>query len=165
MYAYRQAGLLQRLARRTAATRPMAWVYGHIQERTDQWVYRLTRGRATLSSLLSGLPVIMLTTIGARTGEPRTKPVLGIPEGEHLVVVASNFGRRHSPAWYYNLRAHPVASVSAQGKTYEVHAREVSAEERERCFQQAVDIYPGFARYSRWAAHRRIPVIRLDRAD
>jgi deazaflavin-dependent oxidoreductase (nitroreductase family) len=58
---------------------------------------------------VSGLPVVMLTTTGAKTGRQRTRPVLGIPDGERLILVGSNFGRPHHPAWYHNLRAGPRA--------------------------------------------------------
>lgn len=61
----------------------------------------------------------MLTTTGARTGQPRTLPVLGLPDGDRFVVIASNFGQRHNPAWYHNLRAHPQATVTANGVTHE----------------------------------------------
>jgi deazaflavin-dependent oxidoreductase (nitroreductase family) len=104
----------------------------------------------------------MLTTVGAKTGQRRTLPVLGLPDGERIVLIASNYGQRRNPSWYYNLRKNPRASVSVEGVTYEVEARELTGEERERYFQQGVEMYPGFAVYRRRAAGRRIPVIKLD---
>lgn len=62
-------------------------------------VYRRTNGRRTAANLLSGLPVIILTTTGARTGRPRTVPVLGFPTTDGLAVIASNFGQEHHPGW------------------------------------------------------------------
>ncbi len=162
MYGYKEASALRRLVRRTAATRPMTWLYVRIQQRADRFVYRLTRGRTTLSSWLSGLPVVMLTTTGAKTGQRRTVPLLGLLDGAQFVLIASNYGRRRNPAWYHNLRAHPRASVTVEGVTYEVEARDLTGEERERYFQRGVEMYPGFAQYRRWAADRRIPVIKLD---
>jgi deazaflavin-dependent oxidoreductase (nitroreductase family) len=159
---YEKAGRLQRAVRRTAATRPMARLYGRIQQPTDTLVYRLSRGRTTLSSWLAGVPLAMLTTTGARTGLPRTLPVLALRDGEALVVIASNFGRPHHPAWYHNLRAHPQAQVAADGVTRTVEARELAGAERDRFFGLAAEIYPGFRHYRRWAAPRRIPVIRLE---
>ena len=72
MYDYRKPSPIRHLMRRTAATRPMAWLYTRIQEGIDRLVYRLTRGRTTLSAWASGLPVVMLTTIGARPGHTRS---------------------------------------------------------------------------------------------
>src|SRR5262245_2736261 len=88
-FRYRDAGLFRRLARRTAATRPMAWLYGRIQQRLDGFVYGVTGGRTTFSSWAADLPLVMLTTTGARTGQRRTLPVLGIVDGERVVVIAS----------------------------------------------------------------------------
>ncbi|MGH2961470.1 MAG: nitroreductase family deazaflavin-dependent oxidoreductase [Solirubrobacterales bacterium] len=161
---YEQAGVFRRMVRRTAATRPMAWIYARIQQRIDSSVFRLTRGRTTVSSWVSGLQLVMLTTTGAKTGRRRTLPVLGLVEGEEIVVIASNYGRRSNPAWYHNLRAHPRASVTVDGATRDVEALELTGEERERHFQRGVEVYPGFLHYRRWAANRQIPVIRLDPA-
>jgi deazaflavin-dependent oxidoreductase (nitroreductase family) len=71
-------------------------------------VYGLTRGRHTLANLISGLPVVMLTTTGARTGRRHSVPVLGLPAAGGVAVVAANFGRETHPGWCFNLRAHPV---------------------------------------------------------
>ncbi len=165
MYGYKEASPLQQIVRRTAGTRPMRWLYIRIQQQLDRYVYALTRGRTTASSWLSGLPVIMLTTVGSRTGQRRTVPVLGLLDGERLVVIASNYGQRHHPAWYHNLRAHPRASVTVDGVTYEVEAHELTGVEGERYFKQAVEMYPPFVNYRRWAADRRIPVLKLDPAS
>ena len=148
--------------RRTAATRPLARLYGRIQQPTDTLVYRLTRGRTTLSSWLAGVPLVMLTATGARTGLKRTLPVLGLRDGDAIVVIASNFGRPRHPAWYHNLRAHPQAQVEVDGVTWTVDACELAGAERDRFFRLAAEIYPGFQRYRRWAAPRHIPVIRLE---
>jgi deazaflavin-dependent oxidoreductase (nitroreductase family) len=159
---YDDAGPLRRAVRRTAATRPLALLYGRIQQPTDTFVFRLTHGRTTLSSWLAGMRLVMLTTTGAKSGLPRTLPVLALDDGDALVVIASNFGRPHHPAWYRNLRAHPDARVVVDRATREVRARELEGAERDRHFARAVAIYPGFERYRTWAAGRRIPVIRLE---
>jgi deazaflavin-dependent oxidoreductase (nitroreductase family) len=162
MYDYTEASLLQRMVRRTAGTRPLAWLYIRIQQRIDQYVYKITEGRTTASSWLSGLPVIMLTTTGAKTGQRHTVPLLGLLDGERLVVIASNFGQRHHPSWYYNLLAHPRASVTIEGVTHEVEAHELTEEAREHYFRRAIEMYPPFVHYRHWADERRIPVIKLD---
>jgi deazaflavin-dependent oxidoreductase (nitroreductase family) len=61
----------------------------------------------TLVGITTGLPVLLLTTIGAKTGTLRVNPVLYLRSGEDFVVIASNWGQRHNPGWYYNLRGAP----------------------------------------------------------
>lgn len=139
---YGDTGWFRRAVRRAASTRAMARLYGRIQQPTDTFVYRLSRGRTTLSSWLAGVELVMLTTTGARTGLPRTLPVLGMRDGDAIVVIASNFGRRHHPGWYYNLRAQPQALVVVAGVRRTVEARELAGIERERRFRRAVEIYP-----------------------
>jgi deazaflavin-dependent oxidoreductase (nitroreductase family) len=159
---YEDVGRFRRAVRWTAATRPMALLYGRIQQPADTVAFRLTGGRATLSCWLAGVELAMLTTTGARTGRARTLPVLALRDGEAIVVVASNFGRPHHPAWYHNLRAHPRARVTVDGVTRDVEARELEGADRERLFRLAARIYPGFERYREWAGQRRIPVLRLE---
>jgi deazaflavin-dependent oxidoreductase (nitroreductase family) len=162
METYRRSGPFRRFVRRTAATRPMAKLYGVIQQPLDRLVYRLTGGRSTASSWLAGVRITMLTTTGARTGKPRTLPVLCLPDGEDMILIASNFGRPHNPAWYHNLRANPRATIYFDGARREVMSRELSGAERERDYRRGEDIYPGFTHYRRWAANRQIPVLRLE---
>ncbi len=139
----------------------MAWLYGHIQEPLDRFVYRCTSGRATLTTWLGGVDMAMLTTTGARSGETRTHVVLAIPDGERLVVIASNYGRHQHPAWYYNLRADPRASIEIGGVARDVVAHELHGAERERYYQRGVEVYPGFTLYRR-RARREIPVLAFD---
>jgi hypothetical protein len=98
MESYRRARRFHRVVRRTAATRPMAKLYGVIQQPLDRLVYRLTSGMTTASSWLAGVEITMLTTTGAKTGRRRTLPVLGLPDGEDTIVIASNFGRARNPS-------------------------------------------------------------------
>ena len=113
--SYRQARRLHSVVRRTAATRPMAKLFSVIQQPIDQLIYRLSRRRTTASEWLSGLEIAMLTTTGARTGIPRTVPVLPLPDGDRTILIASNFGRTHHPSWYHNLRADPNATIVLGG--------------------------------------------------
>jgi deazaflavin-dependent oxidoreductase (nitroreductase family) len=162
MHRYEDANLVRRVVRRTAATRPLAWFYARTLHHIDRLVYRLTGGRATFSSWLAGLPIVMLTTSGARTGVRRTLPLVAIPTDDGVIVIASNFGQHGNPAWYYNLKAHPRATIRFDGETREVVATQLSGEERERWFARGADIYPGWIQYRRRAAHREIPVLRLE---
>jgi deazaflavin-dependent oxidoreductase (nitroreductase family) len=140
----------------------MAWIYARMQHRVDRLAFKLTRGRATVSSWASGLPIVMLTTVGARTGRKRTVPLLGIRDGAGVVLVASNYGRSRHPAWYHNLMARPRVWIALDGASQEFEARELTGYERVRWLQRAIEIYPGFLAYRRWAAGRRIPVIKLE---
>ena len=161
MQSYRRARRFHRLVRRTAATRPMAKIYGVIQEPLDRLVYRLTSGTTTATSWLAGVEITMLTTTGAKTGRPRTLPVLGLSDREDTIVIASNFGRPRNPCWYHNLRANPHAMIVMDGVRREVVARELSGPDRERSYRRGEEIFPGFTHYRRWAKHREIPVLRL----
>jgi len=161
MQSYRQSRPLHRLVRRTAGTRLMAKVYGVIQDPLDRLVYRLTRGATTASSFLGGVEITMLTTTGAKTGRTSTLPVLGLPDGDDTILIASNYGPPHNPAWYHNLRANPHATIVVGGISREVVAQELSGPDRERSYHRGEEIYPGFTHYPRWTRGRQIPVCRL----
>ncbi|MFI6678140.1 nitroreductase family deazaflavin-dependent oxidoreductase [Kribbella sp. NPDC050470] len=139
----------------------MARFYGVIQPPLDRLVYRLSHGRTSATAWLAGLPITMLTTTGARTGLPRTTPLLGLPDGEEIILIASNYGRPGHPAWYYNLRADQHATIVVDGQSREVVAYELHGAERERDYRRGEEVFPGFTRYRRWAADRTIPVLRL----
>jgi deazaflavin-dependent oxidoreductase (nitroreductase family) len=159
---YARASPLQRLLRRFAATGPGSWLFARLLHRIDRPVYRITRGRYTFASLLSGLPVVMLTTIGARSGRPRSVPVLGLPTADGLAVIASNYGQHHHPAWYHNLRANPEGEVTVDGTTHRFRAAEATGDQRERIWQEGLKVYPGWSSYERRASNRRIAVFVLD---
>ena len=107
-----QANVLQRGMRLLAGTRPMAWLFARVLHHLDGPVMRRSAGRHSVSSALTGLPIVELTTVGARSGEPRSLPLIGVPDGNRLVLVASNYGQQRNPAWYYNLKANPRCSVA-----------------------------------------------------
>ncbi len=127
----------------------------------DQLIYRKSNGRTTLSSMLAGVPVILVTTTGAKTGQSRTIPLLGIPDGENIILIASNWGGKKNPAWYYNLKANPEATVTLNGQNVVYIAREVTGEKRERCWARATAVYPGYNAYKKRADGRIIPVLLL----
>ena len=159
---YDHANLLQRVLRRFAASGPGSWLFARVLHQIDRPVNRLTRGRYTFSSVLSGLPVVMLTTTGAKSGQRRTVPVLGIPAEGAVAIIASNYGQEHHPAWYYNLRSHPDAEVVVHGQRRRVRAAEATDDRRARIWQDALRLYPGFSQYERRAAHRSISVFVLE---
>jgi deazaflavin-dependent oxidoreductase (nitroreductase family) len=159
--SYAEANPVQQALRRFTATGAGSWLFAHLLHRLDRPVYRITRGRHTFSNLLSGLPVIILTTTGARSGQPRSVPVLGLPTSVGLAVIASNFGQQHHPGWYHNLRAHPQAQVGDEHGTRPVHAAEATGELRERIWREGLTAYPGWSTYQRRARTRQIGVFLL----
>jgi deazaflavin-dependent oxidoreductase (nitroreductase family) len=160
--SYRQANPVQRAMRRFAASTPGSWLFARVLHRIDRPVYRLTRGRHTFASLVSGIPVVMLTTRGVRSGVPRTVPVLGLPTDDGLAVIASNFGQERHPAWYHNLRANPEGKVRVNGVTRAFRASEAEGEVRARIWQEGLRVYPGWSQYERRASNRRIAVFVLE---
>jgi deazaflavin-dependent oxidoreductase (nitroreductase family) len=158
----RKRGPLRRLVQKAAVFVPMSLVPARALPRLDRGFYRLSRGHTTFSAWVSGLPIVMLTTIGARTGQPRTHPVLGLPEGDRLLLIASNFARSNNPGWYHNLLAHPEAVVSWEGSTVHMQARELKGEERQLRIARSLEAYPWWEQYHRRAAPRQIPVIMLE---
>lgn len=160
--AYDRANPVQKVLRRFAASGPGSWLFARVLHRIDRPVHRLTRGRHTFASLVSGIPVVMLTTTGARSGQPRTVPVLGIPIDGGVAIIASNFGQHRHPGWYHNLRAHPEAEVVIDGTHQRVRAVEADGERRSAIWQDGLRVYPGFGQYERRASHRRISVFVLE---
>ena len=86
---------------------------------------------------------------------------MGIEDGERVVLIASNFGRAHHPAWYHNLRANPVATLSVRGRENTYIAREAAGIEREDYWRQAVELYAGYAAYQKRTGGRKIPIMVL----
>ena len=159
---FAEANVAQRGLRRFAASGPGSWLFARILDRLDQLTFRVTKGRHMFSSMLSALPVAMVTTTGARSGQSRTVPLLAMPTDVGLAIIGSNYGRAKHPAWRHNLRAHPQGAVEVEGRKWSFNAVEVEDERRERVWSEALRTYPGFAEYARRAAPRRISVFVLE---
>jgi len=157
----RQARWRHRFIKRIGSSGVGAWLFSHIAHRVDMPIIRLSKGKYSLTGLLSGLPIITLTVIGAKSGEPRVVPLVAIPSGDEVVLIASSFGRSRHPAWFHNLRANPQATLSTKGQTGTYIAYEAEGAEREKRWRQAVAYYLGFAAYQQRAGNRRIPVMVL----
>lgn len=156
-----RANAAQRTVRRFASSGPGSWIFARVSHRLDKPLYRATDGRHTVASLLAGLPILMLTTTGAKSGKRRTVPVVGLLTDDGLAVIASNYGQEHHPAWYHNLRKDPNAEVGMDERVWKVRAVEAEGERRERIWREALRIYPGYATYEERADHRRIHVFVL----
>ncbi len=152
---------LHKAMKTIASSRPGASSLSHSLHHLDRIAAALTRGQTTLTSILTGLPVVTLTTCGARTGKPRAVPLIGVPMGGDIVVIASNWGQSSHPAWYRNVMAHSSVVLSYRGQSAHYTAREAEGPLRDQCWAKAVEIYPGYDAYKRRAGARRIPVILL----
>jgi deazaflavin-dependent oxidoreductase (nitroreductase family) len=110
-------------------------------------------------------PVLLLTTTGAKTGQPRTLPLLYLVDGDALILIASNYGQPSHPEWYRNLVANPKVEVLA-GKRSGTHKATGITEpgERDLVWDLALDQYAGYADYEALASDRTIPLVRLERA-
>ena len=109
-------------------------------------------------------PRLLLTTIGARSGQPRTTPMMYIRDGDRLLVVASNAGAQRHPDWYRNLVAHPEVTVEVRAEIYEAMARVIEGAELQQVWARIVGQYPFFADHQAKIT-RQIPVIALERTD
>jgi len=150
----------QRLIQRLTASRAGAALLARTLNRLDRLVAGLTNTRHTATAALAGVPVLTVETIGARSGRRHPVTLLAIPRGQSFILIASAFGSRSHPAWYHNLRAHPVIDVKIAQATRRYRASEVTGEERRSCWEQATAVYPGYADYQRRAG-RVIPVLIL----
>ena len=157
-----QANAAQRAVRRFASSGPGSWVFARVAHRLDKPLYKVTDGRHTVASLIAGLPILMLTTTGAKSGKLRTVPVVGLPTDEGVAVIASNYGQERQPAWFYNLSKNPDAEVGMDERSWKVRAVEVEGEQRQRIWQEALRVYPGYSTYEKRAAHRPIHVFVLE---
>jgi deazaflavin-dependent oxidoreductase (nitroreductase family) len=125
----------------------------------DRLVGRLTRGRVVALGLI---PSLILTTTGRRSGQPRRNPVLYVPDGDAFVVIGSNWGQAHHPAWALNLLAEPAATVTVKGASIPVRARLVTGAERDRLWRLLVAEWPAYETYVRRAGGRAIRIFRLE---
>ena len=152
---------LQRMGTRTASSRPGAWFFSHTLPHMDRVAIRLSKGRHSLTGILAGVPVVMLTAIDAGSGLQRTVPLVGIVAGEDVVRIASNWGRARHPAWYHNRRANPEAAVSKRGRAGTHIAPEAAGDEREAYWRRAVSLYAGYAAHNRRVGSRNIRAMAL----
>jgi deazaflavin-dependent oxidoreductase (nitroreductase family) len=122
--------------------------------------FRATNGRVT--GQFAGRPLLLLTTTGAKSGQPRTMPLVYSRDGDNLVIIASKGGADTNPDWYYNLVANPEATIELPGETYRARARRAEGEERRRLYDAQAAQMPTFADYEKKTT-REIPVFVLER--
>jgi deazaflavin-dependent oxidoreductase (nitroreductase family) len=113
-----------------------------------------------LGGNFEGAPVLLLHSIGAKSGQERVNPMMYMSDGERYLVFASAAGADRNPAWYWNLIAHPDVSIEVGDQRLDVHAAELSGAERDAKYAEQARRYPGFADYQRKTT-RTIPVLAL----
>ena len=124
--------------------------------------FRADRDRG--GGAMKGRPLLLLTTTGAKSGQLRTKPMMFIPDGDRLLVIASNAGAPTHPEWYRNLVAHPEVTVEVGNETFKAIAIITEGLERQRLWSKVVELYPFFADHQAKTS-RQIPVIVLRRLE
>jgi deazaflavin-dependent oxidoreductase (nitroreductase family) len=132
------------------------WIVRNISPRVDPFLLRVSRGRA---SSIAIHPVVMLTARGARSGEPRSTPLLYFTDGERVVLMASNYGGKRHPAWYHNVKANPEVTLTAGGHEARYVGREATGEERERLWTMAKRLARNYSQYEQLTGGRQIPVM------
>ncbi|HEV7787139.1 MAG TPA: nitroreductase family deazaflavin-dependent oxidoreductase [Thermoanaerobaculia bacterium] len=125
------------------------------------YLYRRTGGRLGVRVPGGRGRMLLLDHVGAKSGTLRTTPLLYIPDGENLLIVASKGGFPKHPAWFHNLRAHPVTYAQVGPERRRVRARVATAEERPRLWDLAVAVWPGYEDYRR-RTDREIPLVVLE---
>ncbi len=150
------------LVESVAKSRVGGWLFVHVFTHLDRFLIKSSRGRLStgIGSRFHNNALVLSTT-GARSGKQRDVAVLFARHGDAYVVIASAAGQAKNPAWYYNLKAHPEATVHADGKVIQVVAREAEGDERAHLFAEAVATYAGFTAYQRRTS-RTIPVMLLE---
>jgi len=138
-------GPVTRLLRSLGTTAGFAFVYRRIGPIIDPRIAHIRGGR--FMAKLYGFPALLLHTTGAKSGQPRTSPLLYVRDGDDFAVIGTSFGQPRHPGWTANLRAHPQASVEIAGITVSVEAAEVDETTWTRLFPQFVAIYPGYENY------------------
>ena len=153
--------VLQKMVHRFFMLQPVTMFFAPRVHHIDKAILKWTGGRFTGSEIL-GWNIIQLTTVGAKTMEPRTIPLVGLFEEERIGLVASSFGRQHNPGWYHNLKAHPECDVQFNVRSRKYIAHEAVGEEYEYFWRLAVAFYAGYDNYKQRVAHRHIPVMVLE---
>jgi deazaflavin-dependent oxidoreductase (nitroreductase family) len=122
------------------------------------FIYRLTSGR--LGSEMRGFKLLLLTSVGRKTGKARANPLGYFMDGGNYIIIASNAGFDTHPAWYHNLKANPNTTIQVKSQIIAVKAETANPAERQRLWAELMKIAPGYADYEK-QTKREIPVVVL----
>ncbi|GHI03675.1 nitroreductase [Streptomyces cellostaticus] len=143
---------------------------GEYEPSPTQWVreqvelYESSGGTEGTTLLDTGLPVIILTTLGARSGKIRKTPLMRVEHGGRYAVVASLGGAPKHPVWYFNVKSEPQVELQDGPVRRDMRARELTGTEKDAWWERAVAAYPPYADYQKKTS-RQIPVFVLEPAD
>jgi F420H(2)-dependent quinone reductase len=141
---------------------------GEYEPSTSDWareqveVYEASGG--TAGTTLRGVPVIVLTSVGAKSGKLRKTALMRVEHGGTYAVVASLGGAPKHPVWYFNLKAHPHVELQDGPEKHDYLAREIIGDEKSVWWDRAVAVWPDYAAYQ-LKTEREIPVLVLERID
>jgi deazaflavin-dependent oxidoreductase (nitroreductase family) len=138
---------------------PARWVSDQVES------YERSGGKEGNTLLDTGLPVVIVSTRGSRSGKVRKTPLMRVEHGGQYALVASKGGAPQHPVWYYNLKSHPDEVAIQDGpEPFDVTVREAAGPEREEWWQRAVAAYPPYAEYQEKTS-RQIPVFVATRRE
>jgi deazaflavin-dependent oxidoreductase (nitroreductase family) len=160
-YEIKPANAAQRAMQQVASSKPGAWAFSKVLHHADRRLYQWSKGRYTVPTILAGLPVLMVTTTGAKSGQERTMPLLAIPVGDDLAIIGTNFGQARTPGWVYNLEADPHATVTYRDNAVAAVARRATDDEFDAAFAAASKVYPGYDKYRERISGREVRVFVL----
>lgn len=163
-YRYRPPNAVQRTMQAFGSTRIGAWFFSKTLRHLDRAAHRVSKGRTSVPMLLAGLPVLVVTTTGRRSGVSRTTPLIAPPVGDTVALVGTNFGQRSTPSWVRNLEADPHATVAYRDVTIDVVARPATADEAAAIWDKASAVYGGYAKYRQRVTGRTIRLFVLEPA-
>jgi deazaflavin-dependent oxidoreductase (nitroreductase family) len=158
-----QPNVFQKWFQRLPASKWGAWLFSYFATPLDELVRHISGGRIpTIAPFLLGTPGVTLFSIGAKSGVERSTPLLAVPYGEDVLLVASNWGKTRHPAWYYNLKANPQTALLYNGQRHPYRAKLVEdATEYDELWDAATRMYIGYDQYKQRTEGRRIPLFLL----
>lgn len=152
---------VERIGEAIAKTRLGGWFFVNVANRADRVLLPLSQGRFSLGG--AGLvPVGLLTTTGAKSGQARETPLTYLPLGNSVVLVASKAGAASNPGWYFNMKANPEVTFLGKTGKRSYLAREAVGKERSDLWAEVNDLYAGYETYQGRTGGRRIPVMVLE---
>ena len=161
-YGHHTVNGFQRLMQRFGSSKGGAWMFSKLLAPSDRVIHRATLGRRSAPEVLAGLPVIMVTTTGRRSGEARTSPLIAVPVADSLALLGTNFGQANTPAWVFNLEDDPKVSVSYRDATLDLVARPATDAERAEVWRSSAGVYGGYEKYRERIAGRDIRIFVLE---
>ena len=128
----------------------------------DQVIAEFRANHGKVGGNFEGAPLLLLHSVGAKSGQTRVSPMMYLPDGDRFLVFASKAGAPDNPDWYHNLKANPDATIEVGDDTLDVRAAELPRAERDEKYAEQAALFPGFADYEK-KTDRVIPVLALTR--